>query len=191
MDFHQIFAIIIAFGGITDGIIEYLLAKMSIQRSRIISENEKFNFWKRFKEKLTNKGNFILTVSFSGSVLFALTALPFIVNPSDLIETWIRVGLFGVLGLGIPVAGVLLAIIFKEEIVEIKQTYSYEEPIISLFNYLIFLHVVIYPLLCLIIMIILRKEIRHIKVVTQILLGILFIGILAMWISISVCSYHV
>jgi len=191
LDIYQIISNVIGAVGILGAIVTYLIARKRINESQLRVEKEKIDFWRRFKEKLSKKSNLVLFISYIVIMLFTIVALPFIVNPMDLVEAWILVGLFGLLGLGTPYTFITLTIIFKEEVIEIKRSYPTGEPIISWFNFGLLLLVLCLPLVCMVLMIILRKEINQMKIVRKIILSTFLICILSTWVFLSIWSYQI
>ena len=191
LDIYQIISIVIGAVGILGAIITFLIAKKRINESQIGIDKEKFEFWNLLKEKLTIRSKLILFTSYIIIILFTVIALPFIVNTNDLIEAWILVGLFGLLGLGTPYTFITLIIIFREEVVEMKQSYPSNEPILSWFNLGLFLLTLCLPLVCMALMIVLRKQIKQMKLVRKILLSIFLICVLSAWIFLSIWSYQI
>ncbi len=164
---------------------------MRIRESQLSVEKEKFNFWKSLKEKLVIRSNLIQFICYIAIMLFTIIALPFIVNPNDLIEAWTLVGLFGLLGLGTPYTFITLILIFKEEVIELKRSYPSGEPIFSWFNFSLLLLALCLPLVCIVLMIVLRKEIKQMKIVRKIILSIFFVCVLSTWVFLSIWSYQI
>ncbi|NPD89944.1 MAG: hypothetical protein HGN29_14625 [Asgard group archaeon] len=177
--------------GILGAIVAYLITKRKIDSVRLTEEQEKVSFSSLLKMKMKDKLNLSLTTTYVIIMLFTIIVLPFLVNPTDLKEAWILVGLFGILGLGIPYTFITLIIIFRSEIVEMKTIYPEGEPLFGWFNFGLLLLAFSLPLVCMALMLILRKEIRAMKLWKKIFLSLFLVSILSMWFFLSIWSYHV
>ncbi|MHA1954456.1 MAG: hypothetical protein ACW96U_10985, partial [Candidatus Heimdallarchaeaceae archaeon] len=113
--------------GILGGIVAYLIAKRKINSVGQIKEQD-VGFSVLLKTKMKDKLNLSLVITYVIVMLFAIIVLPFIVNPTDLKEAWILVGLLGILGLGTPYTFITFIVIFRSEIVEMKTIYPEGEP---------------------------------------------------------------
>lgn len=191
LDIYQLISIFVGTAGILGAIVTYLIVRKRIHDSQMVIEKEQISFWKIIKEKLKVRTNLILLICYVVIMLFTVIALPFIVNPDDLVEAWILVGLFGILGLGTPYTFITLIVIFKEEIVEMKRSYPVREPLLSWFNFSLLLLALCLPLVCMALMIVLRKEIKQLKIVGKIILSTFLICILTTWMFLSIWSYQI
>ena len=177
--------------GILGAIVALLIARRKIKSSREASEQEKMSFSTLFKLKMEDRLNLCLTIVFGMIMLFTIIALPFIVNPTDLKEAWILVGLVGILGLGTPYTFITLIVIFRSELIEMKTIYPEGEPLIGWFNFGLLLLALSLPLVCMALMVVLRKEISNVKNWKKILLIIFLVSVLSMWFFLSIWSYQI
>lgn len=178
---YYIISIVIGVVGIIGAITVYLLARKKLREEK---SKEDLSPHISFKEKLKNKLNLSLVIIYSLIMLFTVTALPFIVYPNDLADAWIQIGLFGLLGLGTPFTVIILIIIYNQEVKEMKDVYSFQ-PIFSWFNFGLLILGLSLPLVCLSLIVLFRKEINWWK---KTLLIIFLLGVLIMWIYLSIWS---
>lgn len=177
--------------GILGAIVAFLIARRKIKSERKLAEQEKISFAVFLKIKMKNKLNLSLGIIYVIIMLFTITALPFIVNPTDLKEAWILVGLVGILGLGTPYTFITLIVILRIEIIEMKTIYPEGEPLIGWFNFGLLLLALSLPLVCMALMIVLREQISGMRKWKKILLIIFLVSILSMWFFLSIWSYQV
>jgi hypothetical protein len=177
--------------GILGAIVAYLIARRRIESIRPSEEQERVSFSARFRSKMKNKLNLSLAIIYVVIMLFTIIALPFIVNPTDLREAWILVGLLGILGLGTPYTFITLIIIFRLELVEIKTIFPEGEPLFGWFNLGLLLLALSLPLVCMTLMIVLREEIFDMRNWKKISLFIFLVSVLSMWIFLSIWSYQI
>ncbi|MHA2309254.1 MAG: hypothetical protein ACXABJ_08250 [Candidatus Heimdallarchaeaceae archaeon] len=176
--------------GILGGIVAYLIAKRKINSVGQIKEQD-VGFSVLLKTKMKDKLNLSLVITYVIVMLFAIIVLPFIVNPTDLKEAWILVGLLGILGLGTPYTFITFIVIFRSEIVEMKTIYPEGEPIFGWFNLGMLLLAFSLPLVCMVLMLVLRKEMGEMKLWKKILLSLFLVSILSMWFFLAIWSYQV
>ena len=191
LEIYQIISNVIGAVGILGAIVAYLIVRKRIKDSQKYDEKEKISFRSRLNRKLHTRTNLVLFSVYLTIMFFTIIALPFIVNPNNLTEAWILVGLFGLLGLGTPFTFIIFIIIFRDEVLELKQSYPSGEPLISWFNFGLLLLAICLPLACITLMIILRKEIVEMKILRKAFLSIFFICILTAWIFLSIWSYQI
>jgi hypothetical protein len=177
--------------GILGAIVALLITRRKIQSVRESSEQEKISFTSLLKLKMKSKLNLSLTIIYIVVMLFTFTALPFIVNPTDLKESWILVGLVGILGLGTPYTFITIIVIFRLEIIEMKTIYPEGEPLLGWFNFGMLLLAISLPLVCMALMIVLREEISDMKKWKKILLILFLVSVLSMWFLLSIWSYQI
>lgn len=168
--------------GIIGALSVYFLTKKKWNDYQV-NKNETERIGTRFRDKLEVKSNLVLFVVFLFVILFTVTALPFIINPNDLRDIWIQIGLFGLLGLGTPTAVIILIIIYREELLEFGIIYSEEEPLVSWFNFGLVILGISLPFACLALITLYRKQISKRK---QLLFVILLLAIIAMWFTLAI-----
>lgn len=168
--------------GIIGALSVYFLTKKKWNDYQV-NKNETERIGTRFRDKLEVKSNLVLFVIFLFVILFTVTALPFIINPNDLRDIWIQIGLFGLLGLGTPTAVIILIIIYREELLEFGIIYSEEEPLVSWFNFGLVILGISLPFACLALITLYRKQISKWK---QLLFVILLLAIIAIWFTLAI-----
>ncbi|MCK4771057.1 MAG: hypothetical protein KAT02_12000 [Candidatus Heimdallarchaeota archaeon] len=182
---------LIGVGGILGAIVAYLIAKRKIDSVGLIKEQDDVRISFLLKTKMKDKLNLSLVVTYVIVMLFTIIVLPFIVNPTNLREAWILVGLLGILGLGTPYTFITVIVIFRSEIVEMKTIYPEGEPIFGWFNFGMLLLALCLPLVCMALILVLRKEIGRMKLWKKIFLSLFLVSILSMWFFLAIWSYQV
>lgn len=177
--------------GILGAVVAYLIAKRKIDSVRLSEAQAEVSFSDLLKTKMKDKFNLNLVIIYAIVMLFTIIVLPFIVNPTDLKEAWILVGLYGILGLGTPYTFITLIIIFRSEIIEMKTIYPEGEPLFGWFNFGLLLLAFSLPLVCMALMLVLRKETARMKLWKRIFLSLFLVSILSMWFFLSIWSYQV
>ena len=172
-------------------LVAYLIAKIKINSIKETVEEEKANFPTLLRFKMKDKLNLSLAVTYVVVMFFTLVPLPFIVNPTNLQEAWILVGLYGILGLGTPYIFITLIVIFRSDLIEMKTIYPDGEPLFGWFNFGILLLALTLPLVCMTLMIILRDTMNEMKLWKKILIWIFLVSVLSTWLFISIWSYRI
>ncbi|NHJ33173.1 MAG: hypothetical protein FK732_09940 [Asgard group archaeon] len=168
--------------GIIGAICVYFLTKKKWTEYQV-NKSEEERIDARFKAKLKVRSNQILFAFYLLIMVFTVTALPFIIDPNNLADIWIQIGLFGLLGLGTPFTVIVLIIIYRQELMEFGIIYSEEEPLISWFNFGLVILGISLPFACLALVALYRKQISKWK---QLLFVVLMLGVLAMWFTLAI-----